>query len=107
MVERKDLSKEIPLRWRFCNDISHSCGRPTVQILPLSKTSLLSPNVTNSIYIECMVISAYVSMSTNVAAGNETAIQFWYLSNCQAGLNVNDYLFSSKLLDGYKERAGL
>ena len=43
MVERKDLLKEIPLRWRFCNDISHSCWRSTVQILPLSKTSLLSP----------------------------------------------------------------
>ena len=43
MVERKDSSKEIPLRWRFCNDISHSCWRPTVQILPLSKTSLLPP----------------------------------------------------------------
>ena len=43
MVERKDLSKEIPLGWHFCNDISHSCRRPTVQILPESKSTLVSP----------------------------------------------------------------
>ena len=50
-LENKELSKQIPLRWRFFSDISHSCGRPTVQILPLSKSSLLSPTVTYSYQI--------------------------------------------------------
>ena len=37
------LSKDIPLRWHYRNDISHSCGIPIVQILLQSKSALVSP----------------------------------------------------------------